>query len=798
MNIGNFTPIGGMGANYIKIAWRNLLKNKTYSIINILGLSLAIPFALLSFLRLASTFEIDNFHADSDRIYRIITDETTAEGNKTSYATSPYLLAENLENNYPIIEKSTKIRREFGWELNNRLKALRVNTIFIEPSFVEIFNFKLAGGSLPIEPNSLIISDEMAKDFFNDANPIGKTLIHQTFGTFKITGVLKPFKQNTQFRSDVMISMATYNQRNKDAKNDKSWGEYQMHTFVKLHKSATSQSLDLAINQIAKSSNLGLKIAKKSNQFRSQPFNDISPATEELRSNPYVESMSDIIFNFSIPLMIILLAGFNYTNLTLARSLSRSKEVGIRKVMGAFRRQIIIQFICEAIIIAFIALFFGYVFLQLMREFIHIQWVTWEVENQNLIWLLFIGFTILLGAAAGAMPAWILSNFNPATVLKGAISPVSFGKISFRKSLIVIQFVVSMVFIFWIGHLYNQFKYMATENDNYNRKGIFNITLADNKYQLMIDEISKNKNVEKIGMTSQPFGNITAQNGFKAKISDENQATYYYSVDKNYVENMNLRFVSGKNMPENASDSASIFVLINEKAVQSLRLGTPQEAIGKTIFLNNIQQLRISGVLQNFCHYNYQFEIQPVVFQSNPSLFQIISIQTNKNTDEAQFLSEMKSLWKKHYPYEQMVSSWYEKELYERYYPAEDMKIMGMASAVILLIAVMGLFGIVIYSTEKRTKEIGIRKVMGATELQIVNILSKSFMKLLFIASLISVPIGYLSGFVILKLFTFHAKINIGLMAIFYGLIFLIALFTIGIYTYRASLMNPTKSLKVE
>ncbi|MES2797503.1 MAG: FtsX-like permease family protein [Bacteroidota bacterium] len=785
--------------NYIKIAWRNLLKNKTYSLINILGLSLAIPFALLSFMQLAGTFEIDNFHNDTDRIYRIITDETTTEGNKTSYASSPFLLAENLKNNYPAIENATKIRREFSWELNNRLKTLRVNTLFIEPSFVEIFNFKLAAGSLPIEPNTLIISNEMAKSFFGeDTNPVGKTLNHQNYGAFKITGVLKPFKRNTQFRSDVMISMATYNQINKEAKSDKSWGEYEMHTFVKLQKSAKPQSLDLAIHQMAQSSNESLKLSKKSNQFRKQAFNDISPAVEELSNNPYVESMTDIIFNFSIPLMIILLAGFNYTNLTLARSLSRSKEVGVRKVMGAFRWQIVFQFICEAIIIAFIALFLGFVFLQIMKEFIQINWVTWEVENQYLIWLLFVGFAIFLGAAAGAMPAWILSNFNPASVLKGVVSPASFGKISFRKSLIVIQFVVSMVFIFWIGHLYNQFKYMATENENYNRKGIFNITLADNKYQLMIDEISKNKNVGKIGITSQPFGGITAQNGIKAHINDENQATYYYSADKSYIENMHLKFVAGNNIPESKSDSTSNFILVNEKAVQSLRLGTPQEAIGKTIFLNNKAEMRISGVLQNFCHYNYQFEIQPLVFQYNPSQFHIISIQTNKNTDEAQFLSEIKALWKKHYPYEQMVSSWYEKELYEHYYPAEDMKIMGMASAVILIIAVMGLFGIVIYSTEKRTKEIGIRKVMGASEWQIVNILSKSFMKLLLIASLISIPIGYFSGFVILKLFVFHTKIDIGMMGLFYGVIFLIAMFTIGIYTYRASLMNPAKSLKVE
>ncbi|WP_428654459.1 ABC transporter permease [Runella sp.] len=784
--------------SYLKIAWRNLWKNKLFSFINIVGLGLAIPFALLSFMQLQSTFESDNFHPNSDRIYRIITDENSLDGNKIKYASSPFLLADKLKNDYPVVEKATKVVREYGWELSNRIKNLRVNSIYVEPTFFEIFGFGLEKGSLPVEPNSLVLTHEMAEKFFNDLNPIGKTLSHPTYGVFKITGVLKPFKKQTQFRSDVMISMATYQNLNKDVIKSQSWASYKSHAFVRLRADADPKSLDAALRQIAKETNSNLVFAKKKNEFHKQALADISPSAEDLRENPYVEKWSDIYVNFALPLMILLLAGFNYTNLTLARSLGRAREVGVRKVMGGLRGQLILQFICEAIIIALFALLIGTLILYLMKQFIHVQWVTWEVENQWLIWLTFIVFALFLGILAGILPAWILSGFQPAQVLKGTLSPASFGKVSFRRSLIVVQFIASMSFVFWIGHFYSQFEYMATENDNFNRKGIFNITLADNNYQLLFDEISKNKNVEKIGLTSIPFGGITAQNAIKANKKEENTATYYYATDRNFIENMKLTFVAGQNLPASKSDSATNFVVLNEKAVERLRLGSPNEAIGKTIILNNNAELQVMGVVQNFCHFNYQFDIQPLVFQYNPSQFHVLTIKINENTAQEPFLADMKAIWKKQYPFEQMVFSWYEKEMYDRYYPAEDMKMMGMASMVIFVIAIMGLLGMVTYSTEKRIKEIGIRKVMGASVWEVVRILSWSFMKLLLIAGLVALPIGFFSGIFILNVFTFHTSIDFGLMALFFCLIFLIAIFTVGFQSIRAAAANPVTSLKTE
>jgi putative ABC transport system permease protein len=784
--------------NYFKIAWRNLWKNKLFSFINIMGLGLAIPFALLSLLQVQSTFEFDNFHLNSDRIYRIITDETPTNGKTVKYASSPYLLSDNLKNDYACVDKSTKVVRDFGWELNNRIKTLKINTIYVEPTFFEIFNFSLEKGTLPTEPNTLVLTHEMAETFFNDINPIGKTLSHPTFGLFTVTGVLKPYKKGTQFKSDVMVSMATYTNFKKDATKPQSWADYETHTFVRLKPNTQPQALDAAIQEVAKKSNNELVFAKKTHQFRKQSLKDISPDFENLRYNPYVSDLEDFYFNFGMALAIILLAGFNYTNLTLARSLSRAKEVGIRKVAGAARSQLVIQFTCEAVLIALFSLGVGMVILELIYRFAQVNWFVWEVENQTLIGVVFIVFTLILGILAGILPAWILSSFQPVNVLKGTLSPASFGKINFRKSLVVIQFVVTMCFVFWIGHLYNQFQYMANDNDNFNRKNIFNISLADDKFKLLKNDIATHRNVERIGLTSTPFGSEGANYMMKANRTSDNLGMIYYAVDSNFINNMQLTFVAGKNLPITHIDSAGNFVLINEHTVSALNLGTPQEAIGKTVFVNDRAEFTVTGVLKNFCYSNYQREIVPLVFHYNPSEFHVLSIKTSSNTAEKEFIADMKAIWKRHYPTEEMGFSWYQSDMYERYYPTKDMQFSWVASFMVFVIAMMGLLGMVTYEAEKRVKEIGIRKVIGATVFEIVKILSWRFVKLLLIAGCIALPIGYISGSMLLGIFTFHAPVNIGLMVLIFCGILGIALLTIGIKAVRSAVANPVKSLRTE
>ncbi|UJH90999.1 ABC transporter permease [Antarcticibacterium sp. 1MA-6-2] len=551
-----------MICNYFKIAWRNIWKNKLFSFVNIMGLGLAIPFALLSLMQVQSVFEYDNFHPEREKIYRVTTQIETPSGEKTKYGSSPMAVASRLREDYPFVEKATHTTREFGWELNNSIKTIEVNPLFVEPDFFKIFAFPLRTGTIPDSPNTIVLSHEMAQIFFGDANPIGKTVTHHDYGELTITGVLQPYEKTTHFRSDVLVSMATQSKfRDQNPQLDLTG-----YTYVKLQNEENRKNLDAALAAITANTNKLVQEKDEKRLFQSQAFDKISPDFEELEDNPYVESLRDLSVNFFMALAIILLVSFNYTNLTLARSLNRANEVGIRKVNGASRNQLVWQFLCESILIALFALVVGFFLLKIMEEFITVNWLTWEVDNYLILWSVFISFTVLTSAVAGIIPAKILSRFSPAKVLKGNLNPASFGKIGFRKSLVVIQFVVTACFIFLIANMFSQFRYMATDNENFNRKDIYNISVRGD-HTLMANEIASHKNVESVGFTSAPFGGTSMTAAIKEKKLDENFEASYYAVDADFIKNMKLEIIAGENLHETSGDSTSNFIVVNEKTL---------------------------------------------------------------------------------------------------------------------------------------------------------------------------------------------------------------------------------------
>lgn len=781
--------------NFLKVAWRNLWKNKLFSFINIVGLGLAIPFALLSLIQVQSAYEFDNFHPYPERTFRIITDVTDNVGTKTKHALSPVFAAEQLKQGYPYIDQSTFVVREFGWQLNNRLKTIDVNSIYVEPAFFDMFGFQFEKGSLPVEPNTLVLTKEKAEVFFGTGDPVGRTLSHPEFGEFTVTGVLKPYKRNTHLRSDVMVSMATYNGLSKEPAPTALTG----FTYVLLRPGIKEKNLDAALTAIASKVNkraAALSLKEKLH-FRKQHITKLAPDFENLRGNSYVESLLDLSVNFGFAMALLLLAGFNYVNLTLARSLSRSKEVGIRKVAGALRYQLLWQFICEAILVALLALVVGFIMLKLIEQFNYVNWFTWEVDNKLVIWAVFILFAVFIGMLAGFIPARILSRFQPAKVLKGTVSPASFGKMGLRNSLVVVQFVASSLFIFLTATLYSQFKYMATDNENFNREKIYNISFNGDP-RVLKNEIAAHQSVERIGSVSTPFGGVSAQCGIRKNNQEQNWEASYFAADADFVANMNLQLLAGDNLPQSISDSVSDFVLVNEQTLASLGLGTPHEAIGKTILINNNRPVTIQGVVKDFCYYVYQFATKPLVLQYNPEQFHVLSIKTKTKVDEAVFKSEMNRIWKKHHPHEELAFSNYQQELYDRYFPGEDMRFMGMFCVVVLVIALMGLLGIVTYHTERRVKEIGIRKVMGASVAAIIKELSKSFIKLIVIAAGIALPLGYLAGYFFIHLFAYNDGIDILMLGVLFCGIFSIALFAIIYKSMQAAVANPVKNLRTE
>ena len=314
----------------------------------------------------------------------------------------------------------------------------------------------------------------------------------------------------------------------------------------------------------------------------------------------------------------------------------------------------------------------------------------------------------------------------------------------------------------------------------------------------MQNDIAINKNVERIGLVSTPFGGTSSTCIIKKENTGENSFANYYAANADFITNMNLNFVAGKNLPESISDSASNFVVVNEQTLSMMGLGTPQEAIGKPIFLNNDKMVIIQGVVKNFCYSIYQFATQPLVMQYDPAQFHVLSIKTKNDLPAKDLKADMQLVWKKYYPYEEFSFSDYEKELYNRYYPGADMQFMGMISFVVFIISIMGLIGMVTYNTEKRFKEIGIRKVMGASVSAIIKELSVGFLKLIIISGAICIPLGYLVSSSVVNVFAFNEGVNFKLLVILFCIIFFIALSTVIIKTATAAIANPVRSLRTE
>lgn len=787
-----------MIVNYLKIAWRSLWKHKLFSLINILGLGIAIPFALIAIIQLQASFEYDNFHEDRDQLVRIITDVKHANGSKEAYASTPYLLADKLKANNPFADQSTKVFREFGWVLDNGIKTSDVNIIFTEPSFYEIFHFPLLRGNYPTEPQTLVLTEEMASWYFGDSDPVGKSLHHANYGELRVTGVLKHFKPKTQFRADAFIAMSGIDRMHPEINQATTASELETHTFLKLPNGVRPEQLTKSL-QVASDQWTSEYLSSTGDQFgfRVQEFADISPAVEKLRYNPYIEDMQDIYFNFSIPMMILLLAAFNYINLSLARSTARSREVGVRKAMGAFKKQLVFQFLIEAVLVSFLALAIGLVLVYMIKSGIHVRWINWEVDSLATVLIFFTVFTILLGLGAGAVPSILMSGVQPVSVLKGNFGPGTFGKLGLRRVLNILQFTVTLAFVFQIGHLYSQFKYMATENDNFNRKGIYDLSLRSGRDAKLHSELTQLKEVRGVGYTSQVFGNMPASHSIKKQADDDQVLSHYYACDQAFLDMMKLDFVSGENLPISFSEQSTPLVVVNRKAIERLHFERPDEAIGQQIFLGE-EQVHIVGVVENFCHFNYQFDIEPIVFQYNPNLFRVASIQIDESADLEKSENEIAARWKKVYPYEEAAGSWLAQDLFERYYPAEDLKIMGVACLVIFIIAIMGLVGIITYNSEKRVKEIGIRKVLGANIAEIIRLVSREYVSLLLVATAIAIPIGIAAGVLMTSLFTFNDGINYGLMATCTAIISGLALSLILGFTYKSSSNDPVVALKAE
>lgn len=812
--------------NFIKVALRNLLKNKTFSFINIFGLAVSMSVCLLLILMLADQRQYDQFHTLKERIYRIVSDRNN---DPVLTATSPLPLGITLQEEYPIVEKSTTLMTGIGGEATYMQHTMTMRGFFADPNMFEVFSFQLEKGNKHLilkEPRSIVLTAEFSEKLFGNTDPIGKVISYKDlgllildigpmdnqpvpWGEFTVTGVLakKEYKSHLQF--DALVSQSTLPSLIAEEKfEDRSdnWTNYfHCYTYVLLKEGKEEAELQLALNDIAQR-----KYSDKEDYikfaFSAQNLTEITPGKFMSNFASFRLPIEVFYFLSFLALVIMISACLNYTNLSIARSLTRTKEIGIRKVTGAFRGHLILQFLGESIITSFLALVLAILFLNLMKPAFMSLWIN-KYLNFNLsenipIFMIFFIFAIAIGILAGIIPSLHLSKFKPIQVLKGNEGGKP-GKLGFRKILTVTQFVVSLFFIVTTILIFRQTKHYINFEYGFKTENIINIQLQGNDFELVSNELSSIPGVANVSACQYlPATGYSIGSSLKlAGNEDDYIGMGSIFAHPNFLDNLGLEIVSGQNFSDYNSSNTEKAVIINESAAEKLGFKSAIDAIGAAVEIKGVDQnVQIAGVVKNFRFRMPWIEenIGPFVFRNGPNHFSYVNVKVNTK-DMRAVVNEIEKRWVEIDPVHGFEYSYFDEQMARSYQLLTDLiSIVGFFAFLSISIACLGLLGIATFTAERRVKEVGIRKVLGAGESKIALLLSKSFIKMLLIAILIASPLVYVLNNMWLQ--NISNKIDYGFGTIFLGILIMLTLgiLTIGSQILRASKANPADTLRME
>jgi putative ABC transport system permease protein len=650
--------------NYFKTAWRNMRKNKSFSFINIAGLALSMAVCLLLIMLIKDANAYDKFHPNSDRVYRINTEALRKGGGTEPYASSPYIVGATLASNYTGIEAWTMFNSGFNGDITADNKKFDFNMHFTNADFFKLFGFTFKEGDAVTalnEPYSIVLTKELNDKLFPNSNAIGKTVDIGGTGLFKVTGILNAFPGKTHFEFQALASFSTIpslEKNNNVTATTNNWNNYYTnYTYIRLKPGIKASQVEASLADIEQKSykNLPLETRDAGYRFTLQALNDITPGPM-LSNNMGKGLSSPILWFFSLLAFIIIMsAAFNYTNLTIAKAMSRMKEIAMRKVVGSSRKHIFLQIILESVITSLLALLVALILLQfLIPQFSSLGFISAADISFNItaeVVVLFIFFAIVLGLLAGILPATVLSRIKPLMLMQKLQSLKVFRHLGLRKTLLVIQFVISLIFINLVTITYKQMEYGVNINFGSQQTHIFNIPLQGVAYEKAKQEFSKIPGVEKISAISVLMGTYGDWADDVRTTKDKDPITVReYFTDENYLSNMNLKLVAGKNFPSDHAQKHEQFAIVNEQFVKNFQLGTPIDAVGKTIIVGDSTTLTITGVLKDFLFKPADYALEPMLLRYNPERWSTLNLSiASGNT--MQTTSQLEAAWKKLDPY---------------------------------------------------------------------------------------------------------------------------------------------------
>lgn len=809
-----------MFRNYIKIAFRNLLKNKGFSFLNIAGLALGFTACFLIALFIWDEYQYDDFVPEGEQVYRIYNRHTNNEGTEDLAVTFP-MIATTLGQDFPEVEQTARIlmlpENKYLFEVGEK-RIYEQSGHFVDSTFFDVFPipFKYGSGKNALdEPASIVLSSGMAERLYGSENPVGKEIImNQTPLTVKGVFEKNP-KFHLQFEYLLPLSLAGI-----APERMQSWGWMQFYNYAKLKDGANVAALQSKFQDV---------VHKKTKEFDQgsrgdrheiffQPLEDVHLYSANFvydvaqRGNiTYVRALT------FIAVFIMLIACFNFVNLATAKSLKRAKEVGVRKSIGASRKQLIFQFLGETVLLTFLS-----ILLALVLTVVLLPWlndftgkaIPFSVLTKPLVLLIFLGLTVLVGILAGLYPAFVLSNFKPVQVLKSSAAGVKeAGKVPLlRHGLVVIQFAMSILLIISAIVVYNQVNYLHNKDLGFNKEQIMFFRLrGDNMFENKDSFKAQLEQIPGVSSVSMGYGfpgDAVAGDGIKVHKEGqiENMAATQLMVDFDYIETLDLEVIAGRDFSEDMGTDKDKAFIINETAVRNMGLGTPEKALGQKLSWNvwnnvnpdSLKEGQVIGVVKDFNYKSLYEKVETTVLQIFPDAAVKVAVKMNSANVE-NTIAQVETVWNR-FTAEYPIEYKFLDENFEEMYQAEDKlkALLGIFTGLAIFVGCLGLFGLAAYAAERRTKEIGIRKVLGASVPNIVVLLSRDFVKLVLVAIVIASPIAwyFMRGW--LQDFAYRIDMSwwIFLLAGFSAI--LIAILTVSFHAIKAAFRNPVRNLRTE
>ncbi len=803
--------------NYLKSALRNFLRHKSFTLLNVIGLSLGIAASLLILQYVKYERSFDRFHSKAEDIYRIQYNGYQNGKLRFECAAAVPAVGPALKNNFPEVKQFTRLYPVNGvvtYESPDRgLISFREEKMQnADPAIFEVFDFNLIKGNKEDAlrgPNKTVISQKAARKYFGNEDPIGKTIAWGRNRKFEVTGIVEDVPENSHVKFEFLFSYQTLNNETRN-ESETAWGWYDFNTYVLLQPGTDVKGLQARWDAyLEKDRSEYWKKNNRREEFILRPMVDIHLYANLLQeSQPEERGDGDSVYALSIiALFILIIAWINYINLATAKSFDRANEVGVRKVMGAQREQLIKQFLSESFLVN---LFAALVAIALVR----LSWPAFsslsgrdipldfmmQQDFWALVGLLFLGGAIL----SGFYPAIILSSFKPVAVLKGKSMRASQGG-SLRKSLVVFQFVASVVLISGSIIVYQQLNFMKNQSlgVDINKTlvlkgpGVIDSLYRQNLESFKTETLRISGIKSMTASTNVPGDEIFWATGIRRLVGgpENSDSGYSVGIDYDYVPAFDLKIIAGRNF-DLAHPNERASVILNRAMVESLDFKDPQSALGEKV-RHGGDTLEIVGVLENYHQMSLKTVVSPLVFRFLPAnSFFAFKIES-ANTKE--LLSSIEGPWKTFFP-GNPVDYFFLDQFFNRQYESDQQfgRVFGIFTALAIFIACLGLFGLASFMTIQRTKEIGIRKVLGSTAANIVLLLSKGFIHLVLIANLIAWPLAWWIMNAWLQSFPYRIDINPFLFVAAGAGVVVIAFVSVGFQTFKAARVNPAQTLKYE